>query len=290
MPRGRRDSPVSFFSFQDVMVCTIGLTLLITLLLILQIGTSVAEAAASTEPIARTIDERDALAEQAEALRERLAELEARAAKDPNEALARAGRRRRPLHVDLHPQTLLPALDGDLRRLRLEIEAADESLAETLRVGSLDSEEAVAEAIVAKRDRLKEDLAAIEARRRIVYLVAPDEAHPPTVAEISGSRAIVSFDQEREAPIALAADDPREHARRILEVFTSRRDWRDRTLLLVLKPSGLATYRAILGAIANDPRYGEVVLGLDLVGEDRFTSDAFPSPRRDGGPSRSTTP
>jgi hypothetical protein len=277
MPRGRRDSPVSFFSFQDVMVCTIGLTLLITLLLILQIGTSVAEAAASTEPIARTIDERDALAEQAEALRERLAELEARAAKDPNEALARARSR-------------LRALDGDLRRLRLEIEAADESLAETLRVGSLDSEEAVAEAIVAKRDRLKEDLAAIEARRRIVYLVAPDEAHPPTVAEISGSRAIVSFDQEREAPIALAADDPREHARRILEVFTSRRDWRDRTLLLVLKPSGLATYRAILGAIANDPRYGEVVLGLDLVGEDRFTSDAFPSPRRDGGPSRSTTP
>ena len=277
MPRGRRDSPVSFFSFQDVMVCTIGLTLLITLLLILQIGTSVAEAAASTEPIARTIDERDALAEQAEALRERLAELEARAAKDPNEALARARSR-------------LRALDGDLRRLRLEIEAADESLAETLRVGSLDSEEAVAESIVAKRDRLKEDLAAIEARRRIVYLVAPDEAHPPTVAEISGSRAIVSFDQEREAPIALAADDPREHARRILEVFTSRRDWRDRTLLLVLKPSGLATYRAILGAIANDPRYGEVVLGLDLVGEDRFTSDAFPSPRRDGGPSRSTTP
>jgi hypothetical protein len=277
MPRGRRDSPVSFFSFQDVMVCTIGLTLLITLLLILQIGTSVAEAAASTEPIARTIDERDALAEQAEALRERLAELEARAAKDPNEALARA-------------RSWLRALDGDLRRLRLEIEAADESLAETLRVGSLDSEEAVAEAIVAKRDRLKEDLAAIEARRRIVYLVAPDEAHPPTVAEISGSRAIVSFDQEREAPIALAADDPREHARRILEVFTSRRDWRDRTLLLVLKPSGLATYRAILGAIANDPRYGEVVLGLDLVGEDRFTSDAFPSPRRDGGPSRSTTP
>ena len=277
MPRGRRDSPVSFFSFQDVMVCTIGLTLLITLLLILQIGTSVAEAAASTEPIARTIDERDALAEQAEALRERLAELEARAAKDPNEALARARSR-------------LRALDGDLRRLRLEIEAADESLAETLRVGSLDSEEAVAEAIVAKRDRLKEDLAAIEARRRIVYLVAPDEAHPQTVAEISGSRAIVSFDQEREAPIALAADDPREHARRILEVFTSRRDWRDRTLLLVLKPSGLATYRAILGAIANDPRYGEVVLGLDLVGEDRFTSDAFPSPRRDGGPSRSTTP
>ena len=277
MARGRRDSPVSFFSFQDVMVCTIGLTLLITLLLILQVGTSAAEAVASAEPIEPALDGRDAFSDEAEALRARLAELEARAAEDPNEELARIRSR-------------LRALDGDLRRLRREIETADESLAENLRAGSLDADEAVAEAIVAKRDRLKEDLAAIEARRRIVYLVAPDEAHPPTVAEISAARSIVSFDQEREAPIALAADEPREQAQRILEVFTSRRDWRERTLLVVLKPSGLATYRAILEAIANDPRYGEVVLGLDLVGEDRFTSDAFPSPRRDGVPSRSTTP
>lgn len=277
MARGRRDSPVSFFSFQDVMVCTIGLTLLITLLLILQVGTSAAEAVASAEPIARTIDDADELADRAASLRARLAELEARASKDPNEELARLRSR-------------LRALDGDLRRLRLEIETADASLAESLRVGSLDADEAVAEAIVAKRDRLKEDLAAIEARRRIVYLVAPDEAHPPTVAEISAARSIVSFDQEREAPIALAASDPREQARRILEVFTSRRDWRDRTLLVVLKPSGLATYRALLEAIVNDPRYGEVVLGLDLVGEDRFTSDAFPSPRRDGDALRRETP
>ena len=276
MARGRRDSPVSFFSFQDVMVCTIGLTLLITLLLILQVGTSAAEAVASAEPIARTVDDADELADRAARLRARLAELEARASKDPNEELARLRSRMR-------------ALDGDLRRLRLELETADASLAESLRVGSLDADEAVAEAIVAKRDRLKEDLAAIEARRRIVYLVAPDEAHPPTVAEISAARSIVSFDQEREAPIALAASDPREQARRILEVFTSRRDWRDRTLLVVLKPSGLATYRALLEAIVNDPRYGEVVLGLDLVGEDRFTSDAFPSPRRDGdAPPRQT--
>ncbi|MGA1392600.1 MAG: hypothetical protein ACO38W_05525, partial [Phycisphaerales bacterium] len=150
--------------------------------------------------------------------------------------------------------------------------------------------EAVAEARVAKRDRMKEDLAAVEARRRIVYLVAPDEPHPPTVAELSAARSVISFDQEREAPIALAASDPQQQAQRILEVFTSRRDWRDRTLLLVLKPSGLATYRALLEAIANDPRYADVVLGLDLVGEDRFTSDAFPSPRSDADPTRSDRP
>jgi hypothetical protein len=277
MARGRRDSPVSFFSFQDVMVCTIGLTLLITLLLILQVGTSAAAAAAGAAPIAIAAEPDDETAAEAESLRRRLAELEARFAKDPNEELARIRSR-------------LRALDGDLRRLRLEIESADETLAESLRVGSLDADEAVAEALVAKRDRMKDDLAAIEARRRIVYLVAPDEAHPPTVAELSAARSVVSFDQEREAPIALAAADPKAQAQRLLEVFTSRRDWRDRTLLLVLKPSGLATYRAILEAIASDPRYAEVVLGLDLVGEDRFTSDAFPSARPAADPTRSEDP
>ena len=276
MARGRRDSPVSFFSFQDVMVCTIGLTLLITLLLILQVGTSAATAAAGAAPIA-IAEPDDETAAEAESLRRRLAELEARFAQDPNEELARIRSR-------------LRGLDRDLRRLRLEIETADETLAEDLRVGSLDADEAVAEALVAKRDRMKEDLAAIEARRRIVYLVAPDEPHPPTVAELSAARSVISFDQEREAPIALAASDPQQQAQRILEVFTSRRDWRDRTLLLVLKPSGLATYRAILEAIASDPRFAEVVLGLDLVGEDRFTSDAFPSARPAGDPVRSEAP
>lgn len=277
MARGRRDSPVSFFSFQDVMVCTIGLTLLITLLLILQVGTSVAKAAAGAAPVEIAAEPKDRIAEEAASLRERLAELEARSAQDPNEELARIRSR-------------LRALDGDLRRLRIEIEAADETLAESRRVGSLDAEEAIAEALVAKRDRMKEDLAAVEARRRIVYLVAPDEAHPPTVAELSAARSVISFDQDREAPIALSAADPRDSAARILEVFTSRRDWRDRTLLLVLKPSGLAAYRALLEAIATDPRYADVVLGLDLVGEDRFTSDAFPSPRPDGDPARSDRP
>ncbi len=268
MARGRRDSPVSFFSFQDVMVCTIGLTLLITLLLILQIGTSVAEAAARLDPSpVDATPEVEARAEQAERLRRRLAELEAREALDPNQELARIRAR-------------LRELDGELRRLRGEMGVADEELAAALRSGSLDADEAIAEALLARRDRLKEDLAAVEVRRRIVYLVANDEPHPPTVAELSGGRSIVSFDQEREAPIALAAPTPQAEARRILEVFTSRGDWRERTLLVVLKPSGTATYRALLEAIAADPAYAEVVLGLDLIGEDRWTSDAFPTPRR----------
>ena len=32
------ESPMSFFSFQDVMMCTIGVTIVITMVLILQIG------------------------------------------------------------------------------------------------------------------------------------------------------------------------------------------------------------------------------------------------------------
>ena len=44
MGRSRRgdESPMSFFSFQDVMMCTIGVTIVITMVLILQIGADAA--------------------------------------------------------------------------------------------------------------------------------------------------------------------------------------------------------------------------------------------------------
>jgi hypothetical protein len=45
MARGRRgsDNPVSFFSFQDVMMCTIGVTIVITMILVLQLGAAAAK-------------------------------------------------------------------------------------------------------------------------------------------------------------------------------------------------------------------------------------------------------
>jgi hypothetical protein len=91
---------------------------------------------------------------------------------------------------------------------------------------------------------------------------------------------VVSFDQAAEAAFALSAASPRAAAERLLELFQSRPDWRRRTLLVVLKPSGLAAFSALRELVATDPRFEEVAIGLDLIGESQWTSDAFPAPRQ----------
>lgn len=271
MRRRRDDAIVSFFSFQDVMVCTIGLTILMTLLLVLQLGaTASARTAAPPEPA----DDADLAAVEAEldVLRERLVDAERRAAVDPNEALAPMRRR------------LLDA-DAELRRLRAAILDAEARLAAALRGAELDADAAIADELRRRRERLVEELAAAERRRRIVYLLDRAEPFPPTVAEVSGSRIVLSFDQEAEAAQALDVADPDAAAAALLDLFASREDWRQRTLLVVLKPSGLAVHRALLRLLTEDPRGKEVVLGLDLLPEEQWTSDAFPAPRPAGNES-----
>lgn len=267
MRRRGHGAPVSFFSFQDVMVCTIGLTLLLTLVLILQVGTSVAEATTRTAtPQAEDGEPADPeLDAEISRLEERLADLEARAGEDPIAELARTRRR-------------LLALDEELALARGEIEIADATLLETMRSRELDAEDAIAAALARRRDRLAEDLEEIRRRRRIVYLISDESPHPPTVAEIAADRLVVSFDQESEASVALAEATPEIAAARLLELFTARPDWRDRTLLVVLKPSGLATWTALLDLLREDERYREVAVGVDLLAEDRWTSDRFPAP------------
>ena len=265
MRRRGHGAPVSFFSFQDVMVCTIGLTLLLTLVMILQVGASVADAAVRTAtPVAEDAapEEIADLESEASRLEARLAELEARAAKDPIAELARTRRR-------------LIALDEELAIARREIETADATLLETLRARELDAGDAIAAALARRRDRLAEDLDEMRRRRRIVYLVSEESPHPPTVAEIAGGRIVVSFDQDNEASVALSGDDPA--AAQLLELFTSRPDWRERTLLVVLKPSGLATWSALLRLLREDERRRDVAVGVDLLAEDRWTSDRFPA-------------
>lgn len=251
------------------MVCTIGLTLLLTLVLILQVGTSIADASASTEtpePDALRTEELSEIELEVSRLEARLAELEARAGEDPIAELARTRRR-------------LIALDAELALARREIETADAALVETLRDRELDAEDAIAAALARRRDRLAEDLDEVRRRQRIVYLVSDESPHPPTVAEISSDRVVLSFDQESEASVALSDMTPERAASNLLELFTAREDWRERTLLVVLKPSGLATWSALLRLLREDDRYRDVAVGVDLLAEDRWTSDRFPAAR-----------
>ena len=273
MPRGRRgqdESPVSFFSFQDVMMCTIGITIITTLVLILQLGRSAARAAQSpaageeaSEALARASVVKDALVR-----RVREAELG-----------VDTGAERR-LAADA---TSLHLTGDELDRLREEVLRSRERLRETVRRLHADEGAMVALELMEQRDRLQEQIRELNDRRRIVYLVAKSDALLPLVTEMSGGRAVASTDQSREAPIALPSSDPDSTARAVLAYYRSLPDRDRRYLLVVLKPSGIPAYLRLRALMAADPDLKDTRLGLDLIPEDAWTTDEFPAePRGEG--------
>lgn len=266
MRRGRSESPVSFFSFQDVMMCTIGLTILVTLLLILQIGSEAA--ASATRSDARSTDVRAARQEQLRRLEELTAALSAlqrRRSEDPNASLAQS-------------RAELLDLGTSLDAARSRIEDLEQRLEDVLAEAQLDPRAAIAIDLMRRRDALLEALADTRRRKRITYLIADRGDAAPTVAEVSGARAVISFDADAEAPLALVDSDPAALAELVLQAFRSRPDWESRYLLVVLKPSGIAVWERMLEALRDEPRYEGISTGLDLIPEAQWTTDAFPPP------------
>jgi hypothetical protein len=279
MPRGSRkndESPVSFFSFQDVMMCTIGITIITTLILILQLGRSAAAAVPLRKPGQVPEEERELLRLEAahRQMSEDLAELELSRDTDAERKLAADA-------ISLHVTA------DELARLRSEIEADAARLKLLVDERRADDRAAIALELMEQRDRLQEQLRELNNRRRIVYLVAPSDSLLPLVTEVSGSRVVISTDQSREAPMALPLTDPEAAARGIIEMLLSLPDRDRRYLLLVLKPSGIPTYLHLRAMLAADPATRDIRIGLDLIAEDCWTTDEFPAgqgPKSAGAP------
>lgn len=263
MRRGKSEAPVSFFSFQDVMMCTIGLTILVTLILILQLGAEVSSAArgdASPSRAIRTPDDPDL--RRLEELTATLARRQRERTDDPNASLARS-------------RAELLELGVRLDSARSRAEDARRSLEDALAEASLDPRSSIAVDLMRRRDVLQEALAESRRRSRITYLISEAGDLPPTIVELAQGRAVVSFDAESEAPLALLGSDPGALASRVLDAFVSREDWRERYLLIVLKPSGIPAWEKLMAEIRDDPRYEDISTGLDLIPEAQWTSDAF---------------
>lgn len=270
MARGRRraadETPVSFFSFQDVMMCTIGITLISTMILILQLGRAAGAAAARSMPEG-TVPV-DAELARLLAVHEELARALGRDIRERQDnaegVLASAAIR-------------LPGMDEDLRRLRKEIEEARARRNEALVRASQDADALLAAKLEEERDRLHEQIRELSARRRIVYLRAATEHRLPLVVEISSARIVISADQSREPAISLSADDPEMAARQVIAFFKAMPDRDSRYLLVVLKPSGIPVHLRLREALREDPDMRGVPNGLDLIPEDYWTDDLFPA-------------
>ncbi|MBM4007831.1 MAG: hypothetical protein FJ292_09805 [Planctomycetes bacterium] len=268
MARSRRgaDSPVTFFSFQDVMMCTIGVTIVITMLLVLQLGAAVAKVetvAAQVDPSARAELEREA-----RTLRQRLESAAARTG--DGSARATAELRQRTLAENERAENLRKRHDDLLRWVRTE---AARAAADPAAVEAAD--------LLQRREELEDRLRTDTLRRRVTYLVA-EEDRLPVIIEVSGDRLVAGTTLERDAPLAIPLADPDTVAATLASWLASLPDPDRRSILFVVKPSGVAAWRALREPIAAQPSLRELPTGLDLIPEDAFTSDRFRN--REGAP------
>ncbi len=256
------ESPMSFFSFQDVMMCTIGVTIVITMVLILQIGADVAVVQATeSQANADLTKSRGELASEAAGLKQRLDR--AAQAKSPNQALVR-GALRQELRSELDKRDQATAqkkkVEQDVREVLAQL-SADPSAIE-------------ASELIRKRDELEERLATTQLRRRVTYLLAEDD-RLPVIIEVSGAQLVAGTNSEQDSPLAIPLNDPATAAVLLKQWIQSLPNPTKRTLLFVVKPSGVALWRDISQAFAQDAQIGALPRGLDLIEEDSYTSDRF---------------
>ena len=256
------ESPMSFFSFQDVMMCTIGVTIVITMVLILQIGADAAVVEATeSQANADLTKSRGELASEAAGLKQRLDR--AAQAKSPNQALVR-GALRQELRSELDKRDQATAqkkkVEQDVREVLAQL-SADPSAIE-------------ASELIRKRDELEERLATTQLRRRVTYLLAEDD-RLPVIIEVSGAQLVAGTNSEQDSPLAIPLNDPATAAVLLKQWIQSLPNPTKRTLLFVVKPSGVALWRDISQAFAEDAQIGALPRGLDLIEEDSYTSDRF---------------
>jgi hypothetical protein len=262
MARTRRgsDSPVTFFSFQDVMMCTIGVTIVITMLLILQLGSTVARVEVAMQQADPAV--RASLDAQARALRERL-EVAAGRSGEAGGGSAASELRQRTIAENERAQRLAKRHDELLRRAQTE---AARAAADPAAVEAAD--------LLQRRDELEDKLRVESLRRRVTYLVA-DEDRLPVIVEVSGDRLVAGTTLERDAPLAIPMGDPEAVAATLASWMRGLPEPGRRSVLFVVKPSGVAAWRALGERIASQPGMDGVPTGLDLITEDAFTSDRF---------------
>ncbi len=264
MPRSRRgdESPMSFFSFQDVMMCTIGVTIVITMVLILQIGADAAVVEATQSQVKSDLTKsRAELASEAAGLKDRL-NLAAQK-KSPNQAIVR-GTLRQELRSELDKR----------QRATQEKKEIEMQVREMVALSSTDPSAIEAVELIRQRDELEERLATTQLRRRVTYLLAEDD-RKPVIIEVSGSQLVAGTDVEQDSPLAIPLNDPDTAAALLKQWIQSLPEPTKRTLLFVVKPSGVAMWRDISQTFDNDNELRSLARGLDLIEEESYTSDRF---------------
>ena len=258
--------PISFFSFQDVLLSLIGITIVITMIMLIQVTKVTVDAVRDARV---SIDAGIPLTERERTLRDRVAALE--------QAVRQASAR--------------PDIDPLARRASLRQELlAGASQLESLEKRAKELEDQLRDLLVAHpeaaslrevleltrvRDQLADELARLERRKRITFILDKAEPLRPIVFEISASRIVVT-DAENGASSRIAAGTTAAQALDALALFKVLAQERPSYILLVVTPSGLPLYQTLLDAIAAMPEAERPQLGLDFIPDGAYVSPVFP--------------
>ena len=266
MNRRRRDSRgavMTLFSFQDVMTTVMGIMILVTLLLALDLAEQVGQAEA-TEPVTEVVQTGHPVADL-EALEQRVAELEAayEAAARRAARLVEAGGLGR---ADLERAIAqLLELQREALELERQVQQRRSEMAHSPEQQRL--QQRYEQIIIARRqaEALREQIEQRRRNPRLTYLLQEQLDRRPVLLEVSGDRLGLGRPDDEESVIWLA--QPRQEDRMaaleaLMQLYNPRRDY----FVILLKPSagrdGYERVRQLVG------RRGFNV-GLELLDEDQ---------------------
>jgi len=249
-----------------VLLSLIGITIVITMILLIQVTKVTADAVKDARV---SIDAGIPLTERERAIRDRVAALE--------QAVRQASRR-----PDVDPLAQRASLRQELLQSAAQLETLEQRARELedqlrdLLVAHPDASSLreVLE-LTRTRDQMAQELAKLERRKRITFIIDASESLRPIVFEVSGSRIIVT-DAESGASARIAAGTPAAQVLDALALYRRLATERSSYILLVVTPSGLPLYETILDAIAEIDESQRPRLGLDFIPEGSFVSPLFP--------------
>ncbi len=267
--RGAGTVPVSFFSFQDVMLSLIGIAVVIAMVLVLQVTRVTAGA---LEAARSMMDAKVPIEESERALRDRVVALE-QAVKASHD---------RPDVDPLSPRTTLRqeilARSGELGQLEARAKELEEQLREILVRDPQAASLRELLALTTRRDELAAQLEGVEQRKQITFILDETESLRPIVFEVSAARIVVS-DVGSGEPMRIAAGTPTAQCKQALQLYATLSAETPSYILLIVTPSGVPMFQTLMQFIEEMPDASRPRLGLDLIPEGSFVSSEFPAVR-----------
>jgi len=252
-------TPISLFSFQDLMISVIGIFIIISLLLVLlitkQVEDTLTEAFEDIDPaIVAKISQSKSDIHQLEV------ELASISKFDQWELT----------NDTLEAKEVLIDIDLDLVTLREELEATRRELDRIIMDSELEGDAGIGLELRIIRDNLQEELDEFRMRTQIVYLVSETEKKKPIILEFSDNQIVIASTNQALAAWSFGSF---EDALVYTDGFPNRDDY---YLLVVLKPSGILLWEQLKDYVTELRKNGRTIdIGLDLIAERHSTTNEF---------------